>query len=285
MKVLAAALQAHRQGRPAALVTVIGVAGSAPRGSGTRMLVYADGSIVGTVGGGAFELRLMGLAREAIADGRCRRDAVHLAHDLGMCCGGQMEAFIEPLPRRDHLVIYGGGHVGAAVARLAIGLAFDVTVVDEREAFADPQRFEPRVRVLEDDPRRRLDAMPFGDSAYHLIVTHSHQLDQDLLEALIDRPLAWLGLIGSRAKIARFFVRLQAAGVDPALFSRVSAPVGLAIGAESPAEIAVSFLAEMFAVGLGVASAAALSQRPRAARGGDGRATPPRLSSVTDSSE
>ena len=155
-----------------------------------------------------------------------------------------MDGFIEPLQLREQLVIYGAGHVGAAIARLAVGLDFEVTVVDERPEWLELERF-PGCALRLSDPRRVLQDLPDGPLAYHLIVTHDHGLDQDLVEALLARPLAWLGLIGSRAKVSRFFLRLRAAGVDPALFSRLSAPVGLDIGAETPEEIAVSIVAEV----------------------------------------
>lgn len=245
MKVLEAAAAAMRAGRPAALVTVVGVNGSAPRAASARMLVYAGGGRVGTVGGGAFEHRLEQEAEAAIRAGAPRRVALNLRHDLGMCCGGAMEAFVEPLKPMEQLVIYGGGHVGLALAGLAQGLGFSVTVVDEREEFADPGRFPPGVRVLEADPLRVLDGLPFGAHCYHLVVTHRHDLDQDLVERLLPRELAWVGLIGSRAKVARFSLRLRAAGFDPALFERLAAPVGLDIGAETPEEIAVSVAAEL----------------------------------------
>lgn len=277
MKVLQAAAEAMQSGRAAALVTVVGVNGSAPRASGARMLVYGDGEIVGTVGGGTFEHRLIAQAVEAIAEGRPRRYAVHLTRDLGMCCGGAMEAFIEPLAPVEHLVIYGAGHVGAAVAALARTLGFDVTVVDERDEWLTAGRFPGCTRLL-GDPLRQLDGLPWGPLAYHLIVSHSHALDQDLVERLLPRPLAWLGLIGSRTKIARFFLRLQASGMDPALFRRLSAPVGLDIGAETPEEIAVAIAAELVRVRRRSARPTlALSELPLPARGGDGRALAPAL--------
>lgn len=209
------------------------------------MLVYLDGSIVGTVGGGEFEYRVIAQAQEAIGSAIPRRYAVHLSRDLGMCCGGAMEAYIEPLQTQDHLVIYGAGHVGTATARLAHSLGFTITVVDDRDDWLDAARFPQGTVLHEAEPRTVLEALPWGDGAYHLIVTHSHQLDQDLLETILPRPMAWLGMIGSRAKVARFFTRLEAAGTDPALFRKLSSPVGLDIGAETPEEIAISILAEV----------------------------------------
>lgn len=251
-------------GNNIALATVVGVDGSAPRAAGARMIIWADGRTEGTVGGGVLEHRVTAEAVAAIAQGRPRRYTIHLTRDLGMCCGGAMDVYIEPLRPRDRLVIYGGGHVGRATAALACTLDFEVTVVDERDDYADPARF-PGATAICTDPRRHAaalarDAPPApgggtpspGPRTWILLVTHEHALDQDLLELLLPRSWAWLGLIGSRTKITRFFIRLRAAGVDEALFQRVSAPVGLDIGAETPEEIAVSIAAELVRTRRGV---------------------------------
>lgn len=245
MRVLQAAMDAMRRGQAAALVTVIGRDGSAPRAAGARMLVGADGEIVGTIGGGAFEYQVIAAALDAIATGRPARFSAHLTRDLGMCCGGAMEAFIEPLLPQATLVIHGAGHVGTAVAKLAATLDFRLIVIDGRPEWADPERLPAGAEVRVIDPRRALPSLPTGPLAHHLVVTHDHALDQDLVEALLGVDLAWLGLIGSRAKVARFLIRLRAAGMDPARFSRLSAPVGLDLGAETPEEIAVSIAAEL----------------------------------------
>ena len=275
LKVLAAAIAAIEDGTPAALVTVVGVGGSAPRHGGARMLVMANGRIVGSVGGGTFEHRVIAQAQQAIALGQPRRFAVHLTRDLGMCCGGEMEAFIEPLELRDTLVIHGAGHVGTAVARLATELDYAVTVVDDREELLAAARLPPEVRRLEADPRRVIDRLPQGPRAHHLVVTHDHGLDQDLVERLLPMDLAWVGLIGSRTKVTRFLIRLKAAGMDEALLRRLCAPVGLDIGAETPQEIALSIMAELVRLRRrSKAPPLPLSYKPLPARGGDGRAEP-----------
>jgi xanthine dehydrogenase accessory factor len=271
--VLRAACAAIESGESVAMVTVVGVNGSAPQSAGARMLVWADGSIEGTVGGGTFEHRVIAQAQEALAAGRPRRFAVHLTRDLGMCCGGAMEAFIEPLDPDIDLVIHGAGHVGRDTARLAATAGFRVTVVDDRDDLLTAERFPDAAHLIEADPRRVLADLPTGPRAWHLIVTHSHALDQDLVEHLLPQDLGWVGLIGSRAKVARFLVRLRAGGMDPALFRRLSAPVGLDIGAVTPGEIAVSIVAELVRVRRGSQKPpVALSEVPLAARGGDGRA-------------
>lgn len=189
-----------------------------------------------------------------------------------------MEAYIEPLQTQDHLIIYGAGHVGTATAHLAHSLGFKVTVIDDREEWIASERFPEGATCIERHPGKMLDELPWGNTAYHLIVTHSHQLDQELVEAILPRPVNWLGMIGSRAKVAKFFVRLEAGGTDPALFRKLCAPVGLDIGAETPEEIAVSILSEIVRVRRRCQRPAEpLSEQPIPARGGDGRARAPGL--------
>ncbi len=242
MKVLRAALEAMETGRPVALCTVVGVNGSAPRHCAARMLVDEEGEIVGTIGGGEWERRVILAAIQCIVDAKPSRVQFHLTHDLGMCCGGAMDVLIEPLSAQEHLHLFGAGHVGGAIAPLARRLGFVVHVYDERDEWLTPERF-PECERIEKDPRRALPDL--GPRDYGVIVTHSHQLDQDLLEALIGQPWAYLGMIGSRSKVAKFSMRLRAAGVEQELFERVHAPIGLDIGAETPAEIAVAVAAEL----------------------------------------
>jgi xanthine dehydrogenase accessory factor len=264
---------AGRSGVSVALCTVTGVDGSAPRAAGARMIVYADGSILGTVGGGQFEHRVRREAAEVLRSGRPRRFAVHLTRDLGMCCGGAMEAYIEPVEPPPQLVCFGAGHIVGALAPLARGAGFRVTVVDSREDWNTEARF-PGCGRVEQDPRAWARSMPTGAHTWALVCTHDHMLDQDLVEILLPRAGAWLGLVGSRSKAAKFFLRLRAGGMEEALFARLRVPAGLDIGAETPGEIAVSIVAELVALRRGhEGPVLPLSERPLPARGGDGRAT------------
>ena len=188
-----------------------------------------------------------------------------------------MEVYVEPLMPREPFVIFGAGHVAQALVPFLTALDFDVTVVDGRDELNHEGRFPGVQRVLDDGRTFAAELAP-DDDAYWLIVTHDHALDQDILEALLPKGCAWLGMIGSRAKVARFFVRLLAAGMDQALFQKLSAPVGLDVGAETPTEIAVAIAAEVVKVRrLSHGEPVPLSQHVLDARGGDGRAVPPRL--------
>lgn len=271
MHELEAALAALRSGDRVALVLVVGVRGSTPRVAGSRMVVFADGHHIGTIGGGTVEYKVTKRAIEVIRTGRPERIDVHLTRDLGMCCGGEMSVYIEPLLPHVPLVIFGAGHVARALAPMANALDFDLTVVDDRDELNHPDRFPGVSRVVE-DARTFAASLAPDPSRYVLIVTHDHLLDQDLCELLLPQPSAWIGMIGSRAKVAKFFVRLRAAGMDPTLFEKLSAPVGLDLGAQTPAEIAVAIAAEFVRVRRHADRAPLpLSCDPIPARGGPAR--------------
>lgn len=244
-------------GEAVVLCTVIGVNGSAPRSAGARMVVWPDGRLLGTVGGGTFEARVTEAALESLRAGAPRRYTVHLTRDLGMCCGGAMDVYLEPLRPTDRLVIFGAGHVARPTALFAREAGWAVTVVDDRDELNTEERFFGCERVVR-DPRAYARTLPGDPRTWVFLVTHEHQLDQDLLELCLPKPWAWLGMIGSKTKVARFRLRLEAAGVPRELLSRVSAPVGLDIGAETPEEIAISVLAELVRVRRGVTRAPGL---------------------------
>lgn len=275
MNVLRAAADAWDRGEPAAIATVIGTGGSTPRTSGARMLVRADGVCVGTIGGGALEHRVIEVARQVARSGVPERVDVHLVRDLGMCCGGRMEVWVEAVGGREPFVLYGAGHVARALAPMLVALDFAVTVVDERDEWLSPDAF-PGCETLRTDPRAHARALPDDPRRYVLIVTHDHGIDQDLGEVLLPKACAWLGMIGSRGKVSRFLVRWTAAGLDPALFDRLCAPVGLDLGAETPAEIAVAVAAELVRVRRRAdRPPLPLSAGPLPGRPGERGATPP----------
>ena len=152
---------------------------------------------------------------------------------------------IEALPR---LWIFGAGHVGTALAPMAQAAGFQVTVVDERAEWAAPARFPAEVCLRDAEPLDLLRRQPLDPADYAVVVTHSHPLDEALIQALSAAPPAYVGLIGSRAKWAKFRARLAERGVLPAFLDRVRCPVGADIGAATPGEIAVSIAAELVAV-------------------------------------
>jgi xanthine dehydrogenase accessory factor len=263
-EVLPAAASALERGEPAALVTIVRSTGSTPQRTGAKMLVYADGRIVGTIGGGCYENDAAGRAREAIATGRPELVKYDLNDDFvqesGLICGGQMEVYIDPIAAAPALYIIGAGHVGSHLAKFAADAGFRIHVVDDREKFANRDRFPAADTIVVDDLSAWLHRADVPPTAYVVVVTRGHTHDFEAVRALAARDLRYLGLIGSRAKVARIFDALDAEGMPAECLTRVHAPIGLAIGAISPAEIAVSILAELIAVRHGK-DASALSMK------------------------
>jgi xanthine dehydrogenase accessory factor len=240
-------------------VTVVRAQGSTPQRAGAKMLVWADGRTVGTIGGGCYENEAFWKARDAIGSGKPQLLHFELNDDFaqenGLICGGRMDVHIDPLVPSPRLFIIGAGHVGYHLARAAADVGFRIHVVDDREKFASPDRFPGADVVVEPIPDwlHRVELPP---SAYVVVVTRGHQHDLEAMRALAARDLKYLGLIGSRAKIARIYEALLAEGMPPECLQRVHAPIGLNIGAVTPAEIAVSILAELIAVTRGVDASA-----------------------------
>src|SRR5438552_3370656 len=251
-EVFAAVAAALERGEAAALVTIVAARGSTPQRVGAKMLVFADGRTVGTIGGGCYENDAFWKAREAITSRR--PEVVHyeladdFAQETGLICGGQMDAYIEPIEPSPELYVIGAGHVGFHLARLAHEVGFIVRVVDDREKFANAERFPTASEIVVDDIPSWIARATIPPHAYAVIVTRGHTNDLDALRALAPRELRYLGLIGSRAKVARIYDALVAEQTSADLLKRIHAPIGLDIGAVTPQEIAVSILAELIAV-------------------------------------
>ncbi len=251
-EVFAAVADALERGEPAALVTIVSTVGSTPQRIGAKMLVFGDGRIIGTIGGGCYENDAFWKAREAITNRRPLLLHYELADDFvqetGLVCGGQMDVYIEPIEPSPELYVIGAGHVGYHLARLAHEVGFRVHVVDDREKFANRERFPSAEEVVTEDIPAWLGRTVLPPHAYVVIVTRGHTNDLDALRALAPRDLRYLGLIGSRAKVARIYEQLTLDAMPADLLKRVHAPIGLDIGAVTPQEIAVSILAELIAV-------------------------------------
>jgi xanthine dehydrogenase accessory factor len=240
--------EAEASAEPVALCTLIDSSGSTPRHEGSKMLVYPDGHIQGTVGGGEVESRVIHEALTALKDGKTRRLGYNMVDpqkgDPGIC-GGQVEVFVEPVLPRPEIVIIGGGHVGKKLAHLAHWLGFRVAVSDDRpefctkEANPDADRFFP---------------VPMAELPQHLKITHQTYLvlttrgmavDVAGLPGLLDCEAAYLGIIGSKRRWSMTRKALIEAGVPEAKLAKIHSPVGLELNAETPEEIAVSIMAEI----------------------------------------
>ncbi len=261
------------EGRPVALVTVVGTEGSAPRGMGAAMAVREDGTIVGTIGGGDLEHLVVRHALESLADGRPRRFHYDFSggagQNLDKACLGKADFYVQPCLVPPRLHVFGAGHIGIALAPIAEAAGFKVTVLDDRPGFPDPARFPGSVRLVRDPLAAAVSSLPFDETTYVVIVTHGHEQDEAVLVACLAKPWRYLGMIGSRAKVARVF---RSVGADESKRERledVRAPIGLDTGGRSPGEIAVSIVAEMLAVRYGRSGAIPMRERVR------GKATDP----------
>ncbi|HKU37221.1 MAG TPA: XdhC family protein [Polyangiales bacterium] len=241
-----AVLQVLASGKRGALATVVRTSGSTPQQPGARLLLMPDGRLVGTVGGGAIEQAVIAELEAAVSSGRTQVVVRDLGHDLAMCCGGRMEVFVEPIEAVPRLVLFGAGHIAKPTAALARSVGFAVHVVDEREELITPERF-PECELTQRDAAGALKRMALGERDYVLIVTHDHQLDEELLALALQQSAAYIGLVGSKRKVFRLVQRISARRGEQDL-SRVFAPVGLDLGAQTPEEIAVSIVAELVAL-------------------------------------
>jgi len=249
---------------PFVLCTVTATARSAPRDAGAKMIVAPDGSIAGSVGGGPLEAiviqQAMQLLREGGPSGERRyalttagdaaeplRPGVPMSDELGMKCGGEVTVFLDAVRPAPRLLLYGAGHVGERVASVAAEIGLSTTVVDDREKFAARDRFpkaqEVRCVDLAKDPLGGLVPDP---ADFIAILTRCHALDEAVLEAALRSRARYIGLIGSRRKIALILRNIaRRIGRDPRDDPRLHAPIGLRLGDKTPGEIALSILAEI----------------------------------------
>ena len=250
-EVFAALAEALERGEEVALVTIVSATGSTPQRVGAKMLVFPDGRTVGTIGGGCYENDAFWKAREAITARRPINVKYELnddfAQETGLVCGGQMEVFIEPVEASPDVYVFGAGHVGYFVAKMAHEVGFRVHVVDDREKFANTERFGPGIDVVVENIPEWLASHALPPTAYAVIVTRGHTHDLDALRALTAHPLRYLGLIGSKAKVKRIFDALREEGISSETLRAVHAPIGLDIGAITPQEIGISIVAELIA--------------------------------------
>jgi xanthine dehydrogenase accessory factor len=241
-----------RTGRAVVVATLVGRHGSTPRDFGAKMLIADDGSTEFSIGGGAFEALVVEDARQALATGRGFEKTYRFAEDgedaLGMVCGGQARVLFEVVRPPLRLFVFGAGHIGRALVRQGFRLGFDVTLVDDRPHLLDPSRHPRGVTMIrvEHDFLEGLPSVPAG--AYVAIVTRCHRTDLAVVRHAVGRGASYVGLIGSRRKVAVVKERAQEAGIPDAALAELHAPIGLPIGAETPEEIAVSIAAEIVAI-------------------------------------
>jgi xanthine dehydrogenase accessory factor len=241
----------RKAGARGALATIVHTNGSIPSYESSRMLVREDGSISGTIGGGCVEAEVWAAAKEVIHNEQPRKMTFNLNHDAaydaGLICGGTLEIFVEPILPPPVLYLFGAGHVSTAVARVAAPAGFIVGIIDDREAFANKDRF-PMASELYTSYEEAFEKIQPNASSYLVIVTRGHKDDMRVLAWAVNTKARYIGMIGSKRKVIAVYKALEKEGYSPEKFEHVYAPVGLEIGALTPEEIAVSITAELIAV-------------------------------------
>ena len=242
----------RRDGRRGAVATIVNARGSIPSFKTAKMLVRDDGSICGTIGGGCVEAEVWQAAREVMEQEKPRTLTFNLnqdpKYDTGLVCGGTLDIFLEPILPAALLYIFGAGHVAASLYKTAKDAGFDVIVVDDRETYANRERFPEAQEVIADDFDRAPQRLEIRESAYIVIVTRGHRDDMRVLRWAVGTKARYIGMIGSKRKTIAIFRELRREGLPAQLFERVHAPIGLDIGAVTPEEIAISITAELIAV-------------------------------------
>lgn len=242
----------RRSGNLAALATVVSAKGSTPRSEGSKMLVKADGSISGTIGGGCLEAQVWEVAMQVMKEKKPRLIDYDLTgqeeNPEGLICGGKMQVFVEPIIPVPTLYIFGAGHIGFAVSRIAKMTGFQVAVIDDRPAYANAERFPDADKFHVEDPAEAVAGLSLGKASYLVIACRGHLEDQRVLAEALKTEAGYIGMIGSKKKVKTILANLAAEGFSQEQLSRVHAPIGLPIASETPEEIAVSIIAEIIKV-------------------------------------
>ena len=239
----------RRQGKKAALATIVQIRGSVPSFQTAKMLVREDGSTVGSVGGGCVEADVWAAAQEVIKEERSRVLSFDLTDeslaDSGLICGGKLEIFVEPIMPLPRVVIFGAGHISTQVSKIATIAGFKSWLVDDRPIYANETRFPEAERIFAGSFEDAFKAIEPDENTYLVIVTRGHQEDQNVLRWAVGTEARYVGMIGSKRKIRTIVRDLEKEGIDRQRLERVHMPIGLDIGAVVPEEIAVAIVAEL----------------------------------------
>ncbi|MFZ4398604.1 MAG: XdhC family protein [Bacteroidales bacterium] len=237
-----------KQHRPSALCIIIDSKGSTPRKAASKMIVFANAEIIGTVGGGAIERQIIEDALMVIENNKAFKKEYKLEADLNMHCGGIMEVYIEPLLQTNNLYIFGAGHVGKALARFAKDLDFNISFFDWRDIVFTTEETND-YQFIKGDYLESIEKTIFDSNTFSVIVTPSHEFDEQILSVLGKKPHAYLGMIGSRRKVEGVKKNLLHSGLyTEEEINRFDMPIGIPIAVETPNEIAVSILAKLIDV-------------------------------------
>lgn len=242
----------RRLGQKSALCTIVQVNGSIPSFESAKMLVREDGTFVGTIGGGCVEADVWTAAREVMETEKPKHLTFSLgqdaAYDEGLICGGQLNVFVEPVIPQPRAFIFGAGHISKSLSKVAKLAGFETVVIDNREAFANRERFPEADEVFADEYEEVFPKLAINGTSYIIIVTRGHRDDMRVLRWAVETPAKYIAMIGSKRKTISVVHELEREGLKREAFERIFAPMGFEIGAVTPEEIAVSVVAEMIAM-------------------------------------
>jgi xanthine dehydrogenase accessory factor len=242
----------RRLGQKCALATIVQVNGSIPSYESAKLLVREDGSMLGTIGGGCVEAEVWNVARDVMRNERPRHMNFSLgqdaAYDNGLICGGQLSVFIEPVVPQPRLYVFGAGHISKSISKIATLAGFATVIVDNREAFANRERFPEADEIFADEYEEVFPKLPIRDTSYLVIVTRGHRDDMRVMRWAVGTNAKYIAMIGSKRKVIGVIKELEKEGIPREALERAFAPMGLDIGAITPEEIAVSIVAEMIAM-------------------------------------
>lgn len=251
-KILKAVSSAVEKGIETAVVTVLEVKGSSPGKEGSMMAVFSDGSILGTVGGGALEYEFIQEALKAIKENKSCEKSFELTEkgSLHMKCGGFVRAYIKVFAKREKLLIMGGGHLGAELYTLGKFLNKYVVVFDDREEFANRERFSEADEIIFGKMEETVKNYSIDENSYIIIVTRGHENDKECLKAILDKKVSpkYIGMVGSRGKVLSTYKELLDEGYSKKELKKIYSPIGLDISSSEPKEIALGIMAEITAV-------------------------------------
>jgi xanthine dehydrogenase accessory factor len=246
--VIASLAKLAESGKTGVLCTIVKTTGSTPRKEGSKMLVFPDGTISGTVGGGEVESRVIQEAMDALSTGQSRIVGYDLVDpdqgDPGIC-GGRLEVFIDPLGKPDEIVVVGGGHVGKAVVHLAKWMGYRVALTDDREEFCRPETVPGADQYIHCKFKDLTDNLDINEGTAVVLATRNQQVDISGLPELLAKPVGYLGVISSKRRWKLTKDQLLESGVKKDVLNKIHAPIGLDIKAETPEEIAISIMAEI----------------------------------------
>jgi xanthine dehydrogenase accessory factor len=244
-------IRLRRAGQKCALATIVQVRGSIPSFESAKLLVREDGSMMGTVGGGCVEAEVWTAAREVIESEKPRHLTFNLsqdaAYDNGLICGGQLNVFVEPVIPQPRAFVFGAGHISKSLCQIASAAGFGVVVIDDRESFANRDRFPAADEVFSGEYEALFPTLEINEQSYLIIVTRGHRDDMRVLRWAVGTPARYVAMIGSKRKVLSVIKELEREGIPREKFDRIFSPMGFGIGAVTPEEIAVSVVAEMIA--------------------------------------